>query len=228
MSQTKRFSKNEAISFGWNIFRDNFRFLILIFLIFLLFAFVPDIIGSKTIEASTSLGVLFYSLGYFLTIVMTIGIMKISLKFYDSEKPEISDLFSHYKLFINYFLASFLYALIVFAGLILLIVPGIVFGLKYYFFDYYVVDKGCGPIEALKRSAQITKGNKWNLFLFILLVLGINILGMIFLFVGLLVTIPVTALATAFVYRKLSEPSEVILKEEENKMSPADAVYEKE
>jgi uncharacterized membrane protein len=73
---------------------------------------------------------------------------------------------------------------------------------------YLIVDKNLGPIEAIKKSWSVTRGNTWNLFFFGILLGLINILGMVCLLVGLFITIPLGMLATTFVYRKLLLQSE--------------------
>jgi len=78
-------------------------------------------------------------------------------------------------------------------------------GIRFGFFQYFIVDKKTGVIDSLKRSWQITKGSVWNLFLFYLLLFGINFLGIICLLVGLFATVPTAIVAKAFVYRKLLE-----------------------
>jgi uncharacterized membrane protein len=93
--------------------------------------------------------------------------------------------------------------------MILLIIPAIIWGIKFRFFSYFIIDKGAGPIEALKRSSSITMGAKWDLFLFGLLLIGINILGFLALVIGLFATIPTSMVAIAFVYRKLLTQAEV-------------------
>ena len=52
-------------------------------------------------------------------------------------------------------------------------------------------------------SGVLTEGVMWNLVLFWLMLAGINILGMLALGIGLIVTIPLSWLATAYVYRRL-------------------------
>ena len=61
-----------------------------------------------------------------------------------------------------------------------------------------------GPIEAIKTSGAITKGSKWDLLLFVLFVFVINLVGAVFLGVGLFITVPITSVATAFIYQKLA------------------------
>ena len=94
--------------------------------------------------------------------------------------------------------------------MILLIIPGIIWGIKFQFFSCFIVDKGVGPIEALKRSSVITKDAKWDLFLFNLLLILINLLGAICLLIGLFVTIPTTMVDWAFVYRRLFTQTEIV------------------
>lgn len=98
---------------------------------------------------------------------------------------------------------SIIYGVIVSLGLILLIIPGIVWAIKFQFFDYLIIDKGLGPIDALEKSSEITRGVKLDLLTFGILIWIINLLGLLCLVVGLFVTIPITVVAKAFVYRKL-------------------------
>jgi len=96
----------------------------------------------------------------------------------------------------------------VLGGTILLIVPGVIWAVKFQFFSYFIIDKGLGPIEALKKSSAITKGVKWNLLGFDLLIGGIALLGVLALLIGLLAAIPTAMIAMAFVYRKLLAQTE--------------------
>ena len=164
---------------------------------------IPTIIAALALEVNVFLGVILYIADYALTIVILMGLVKIALRFCDNEKGKFSDLFSQYRLFFKYLFACILYILIVYGGVILLIIPEIIWAIKFWFFDYFIIDKGMGPIEALEESYAITTGIKWNLFVFFLALIGINILGALALVVGLFATIPTTIVAAAFVYRKL-------------------------
>ena len=207
-TQRLEFSKGEAISFGWNTMKNNLGFFIGLLIVYGLLLTVPSIIAGTALEANVFLGVILYIADYALTIVISMGLVKIALRFCDNEKGKIGDLFSQYRLFFNYLLAFILYLLIVLGGYVLLIIPGIIWGIKFWFFDYFVIDKKLGPIEALKRSSAITRGVKWDLFVFFLMIFGINILGALALMVGLFATIPTTMVAWAFVYRKLLAQTE--------------------
>lgn len=206
----EKFSINEAIHFGWNTMKSNLGFFIGLLIFVFLFTSLSSIIAAKATEANIFLGIIFYIADFSLSIIISIGLVKIALRFCDNEKGRFADLFSQYPLFPQYLVGSILYGLIVFAGTILLIIPGIIWGIQFCFYDYFIVDKGLGPIEALKRSSAITRGVKWDLFLFFLILSGINLLGALCLLIGLFVTIPTTMVALAFVYRKLMAQAEIV------------------
>lgn len=88
-------------------------------------------------------------------------------------------------------------------GFVLLIVPGVVVALTFMFTTFIVIDRALGPIEAMKESRRITHGHKWTLLGFSLMLVLINLLGILALVVGLLVTIPVSSLALVYAYRQL-------------------------
>ena len=206
----EKFSISEAIHFGWNTMKSNLGFFIGLLIFVFLFTSLSSIIAAKATEANIFLGIIFYIADFSLSILISIGLVKIALRFCDNEKGRFADLFSQYPLFPQYLVGSILYGLIVFAGTILLIIPGIIWGIQFCFYDYFIVDKGLGPIEALKRSSAITRGVKWDLFVFFLVLSGINLLGALCLLIGLFVTIPTTMVALAFVYRKLMAQAEIV------------------
>jgi uncharacterized membrane protein len=208
---TDRFSKSEAIEFGWNTMKANFGFFIgitIIVLIYSLFQFL----NHYMIENND------LSLFYFVTpiiyliinSVIKIGLIKISLRFCDNQKGKFSDLFSSLHLFFKYFGASLLYVLIIAGGMLLLIVPGVIWAIKFQYYGYFIVDKGLGPIKALEASSELTEGVKWDLFLFGWLLGCIDLLGLLCLGIGLFATIPTTIIANAFVYRKLESELKVV------------------
>lgn len=195
------FSRNEAIRFGWEIAKKNVGFFVIIFVIMVLVN-APNSINNYTKNNFPLLAFVLSIIIWVVQMIVQMGLINIALKFADDKKPTYSDLF-YYTPIVNYVAGSILYGLIVGLGIILLIIPGIYFAIKYQFYGYLIIDKGFGPVAALKKSAEMTKGVKWNLFLFGLLIAGINILGVLALFIGLLWTMPTSIIALAFVYRKL-------------------------
>ena len=203
------FSKSEAILFGWNTLKKNFRFFLgMLAIVLVVNVLVGLVISSFSEEAPKVLVMVVSVISWVLDLLISIGVIKITLKFCDQEPATYRDLFSAYRLLLNYLVGSIVYGIIVAIGFVFLIIPGIYLAVKYQFYDYLIVDKGMGPIEAIKRSGVLTEGVKRNLVLFWLALVGINILGMIALGVGLIATVPVSWLANAYVYRRLQLQAE--------------------
>lgn len=204
----KDFVIEEALQYGWNVMKANFWFFVGVLIVAWAIAGVPHIIASVLQEESAGLSLLFRIIGWVADIIVSIGLITIALKFLDDKEPKFEDLFSFKPLFWKYLGASILTGLVVWAGFILLIIPGIYWALKFQFFGYFVVEQGCDPVEAMRKSSRITKSMKWKLFGFGIVLAVINIVGAICLLVGLFVTIPTTLLAYSSVYRKLLSQTE--------------------
>ena len=200
----KRFSMGEAIGFGWETMKSNIGFFIGLLIIAFIIQNIPSLLGGLTEKNLPALSVLFYFGGLILGIVVQLGLMKISIQFCDNIEGKLSDLFSAFHLIIKYILASILYFLIVLGGIILLIIPGIIWALKFMLYPYFIIDQGLGPIKALKASARATDGAKWDLFVFGIVLGLINFAGMLLLIVGLFATIPTSMVAFAYVFRTLA------------------------
>ena len=198
------FSKSEAILFGWNTLKKNLGFFLgMLAIIVAVNVLVGLVMSSFSEEAPKVLVIGVSAVSWILDLLIGMGVIKITLKFCDQEQATYRDLFSAYRLLLNYLVGLIVYGIIVAVGFIFLIVPGIYLAVKYQFYDYLIIDKGMGPIDAIKRSGVLTEGVKRNLVLFWLALVGINILGMIALGVGLIATVPVSWLANAYVYRRL-------------------------
>jgi uncharacterized membrane protein len=202
-----RFSKKEAIRFGWEAMKNNLVF----FILFLLVTWAVS--GGISVMGTPYWGprivffpFIFSIIGWVVSIFIAMAVIKIGLRLSAAggETADISDVWSAYPLFLNYLVGSVLYGLIVIAGLILLIVPGIIWAIKYSMFGYLIIDREMPPIEALKKSGEITRGAKGDLFLLGLLFFGIAILGALACGVGLFAAIPTIWVAHAFVYRRLA------------------------
>lgn len=84
-----------------------------------------------------------------------------------SDGQEIGILESYalsFSLFWRFIWTSLLYILIVLGGAILLIIPGIIWGIRYVFAPYAVICEGISGKEALSRSEILTEGRFWSIF----------------------------------------------------------------
>ena len=80
------------------------------------------------------------------------------------DNPDTVDLslLWHPRRFWKYLGASILLALAVAIGFVLLIVPGIIFGLMFMFTTFVVIERELGPIDAMNESHRLTRGHKWR------------------------------------------------------------------
>ncbi len=208
----EKLSIQEALSYGWNTFKSRpWIFVqagVLLFLINLAINLLQTVFEEGSRMGGDQIAflavVLSTLLGMAVSFLISMGETSFFLRAHDAVKEvTVRDLW-HPEGFLRFAGASLLAGIAIVAGFILLIVPGIILSILFMFVGYLVIEKGRGPIEALKESAEMTKGNRLQLFLFGLALIGINLLGVLALFVGLLVTIPVSFLATVHLYRTLS------------------------
>ncbi|MBI4088028.1 hypothetical protein HY418_01440 [Candidatus Kaiserbacteria bacterium] len=206
------FTAGSCVRFGWETFKKRPWFFIAAFLLITVISgLINGIAGLTNGIAPAVLGYIDTSgtLAFFVNVVLQtfigIGYVSFALKAHDSvDMVSLAD-FWRPQFFLQFLFMSTLAFLSVAAGLILLIVPGIIIMLMFYFGGYLVVDRSLDAIASLKESARITKGYRWKLLVFVLTLVVINILGALCLLVGLLVSIPVTYLATAHAYRVLEQ-----------------------
>jgi len=208
--QKKDFSVEDALSAGWNAMKKYFWLFFACIIVAGVIIGIPRAI-SEALKTSGSAGSSVFGLLMLLAeMIMSIGFIVIALKILDDKKTEFKDLFAFPRYFVDYLGGSVLTGLLVMAGFVLLIVPGIYWTIKFQFFGYCVVDRHLNPIEAMRQSARLTKDIKWKLLGFGLVLFLINILGAMCLFVGLFFTLPMTLIAYSDVYRKLLPQSDLL------------------
>jgi len=193
--ESNRFTIGEALSYGWKKLQENLRPLVSAALAILAVNLIFWLLGR---------GFLVSLIGWFVSLLITLGLIRIALKIVDGEPVETADLFQRADLALPYFVASVIVGVVVGIGLVLLVVPGIYLAVTFGFFGYNIVDKEHGIIESIEQSAAITRAQKWDLFAFGVVLFFFNLAGAIALGVGLLITVPVSMLALAYVYRKIS------------------------
>ena len=136
----------------------------------------------------------------------TLGLAMFVLNFIRAGKVSLELLFSGFEKFIKAFLINFIMSIIIFVGLVLFIIPGIIFGLMYSQAYYILADNPeLGAIECLRRSRIMMIDNKGYLFGLRLSFIGWALLAAIPLFLGryimadILMTSPVINMLTSTV-----------------------------
>ena len=201
------FSVGECVSYGWRAYWKNVGPLLLITLVIIVIDVVISAIGQAT--GNNVVAALFSLIGWIVGLLLAFGLIRATIAVTKGQKPEVAMLFETDG-FGPYILASILFGIAVAIGLVLCIIPGIIFAVVYHFYGYVIVENpSTGAIDSLKKAADITRGHRWELFgLFIVLIL-INIVGLIACLVGVLFTAGISAVAVAYAYRSLSGESVV-------------------
>lgn len=88
--------------------------------------------------------------------------------------------------------------------LICILVPVVYVSVRMSFIVCFIVDQDSGVVEAIRQNWAITKGHFWFLFLLFIVIVGMNMLGAMALFVGLLFTVPFSSLVTIVAYRQMA------------------------
>ena len=140
--------------------------------------------------------------------IVMVAYKKYILNFVRTGKFEFSDIIDCFKeKWVNILVASILMWLVVMAGLMLFVIPGIILAFAYAMVAYIVVDTDLNGVDSMKKSREMMKGYKWNYFIF-----GLSFLGWFLLVpftIGLLLIwlIPYITVADALYYEKLKKIS---------------------
>lgn len=150
----------------------------------------------------------FFWFGILLTWVLQVfykvGYMRFQLQAIDNKELSANSFCTKLDIYLQYFLTTLCYGIIVCAGTMLCVLPGIYLAIRLLLAPYYVIDRQMDCMTAIKTCWNDMSGQWWMLLLALLLFLLINIGGFMACCVGLLVTQPITELASALIYRSIS------------------------
>ncbi len=212
----QNFSISEVIRSSWNILKKDiwlFAALVLVYLIIYCLAYLP--VSDKIIllvqqpetytpQLQVKLAIHMIIAGLIMAPVLfffILGYFNISLQAVNENAVTLLRFLPSIKKIIFYFLASILFNIMLFIGFMLFIFPGIYLLGRFSFFVFYILDKESNPIEALKLSWDKTKGMGEKMFLFYCVLIILNLLGSI-IGIGLVITLPLTTIAIAYIYKK--------------------------
>ncbi len=215
------YSVGEAVSWAWNKFSKNAAAILVPTLVFgLVYAVVQGIIQlisgqftTTTVDdysASFSMGtggILVSLLGSAVMLVVAAVVQSAyvggMLDIANGQPVEIGSFFKPRNV-ANVVIASVVSGLIVFVGVLLCIVPGIIATIMLLFTTVIVLDRNTSGIDGVTSSFEIGKKNFGPMALTWLTTIGIAILGVLACGVGLLVAYPLISLITVYAYRRLT------------------------
>ena len=224
------YSVGNAFSYAFDKFKQNLGPLIIITLILLVSVFVIQFIGNLITSGMAGAGelvfdpdtgtwqggasggffagamivsLLFSAISWAVQLVVQAGIIKASLALTRGQKVELGTAFSGIN-WAQVIIASLIIGIGTFVGLLLCILPGIVWIFLTWYTLYFVIDRDMSAVDAVKASIGLVKDNIGPLLLFFLAAIAAYIVGACLCGVGLLAAIPIVVIAQAYTFRTLT------------------------
>ena len=150
-------------------------------------------------------------LGYLVSLLLS-GVFYGGLYFYYLKKirgqpAELGDAFSGFSLALGpLVLTTLLVTLLTMVGFVCLILPGIYLAVSYSFAYLLVIDRKMEFWAAMEVSRRVITAQWWRMLGLLILGFIIAVLGVLGLFVGLFITVPIFIGALVYAYESLCNP----------------------
>lgn len=186
-----------ALSYGWRTFRANMRPMLVVVLVPVVAQLVLAAAGRLVFD-SIARWFLFQIVVIVVSGVASIGVLRMALMISAGETPDVrrafqSDRWGAWVVF------SALFGVIEGVGLVLCVIPGLLFLAYFGLAQFYFLDRGMDMRDALRASRAAVTSN--GLAFPVLLSILVGLLGFVVFIVGVCVTQAVAALALVFLYR---------------------------
>lgn len=225
-------SVGAAVSYGWEKFQKNAGQIIVAGLVVFVgiallqgVAFVIRAVLTTDPECTVTDGVLrctdgsgFFvyliasaisSVFFFLVYqIIGAGIIRGSLGITEGRPFEFTSFFSSDKL-APVVVTSLISSAIIFVGTLLCVLPGIIASFALSYALYFVIDQGMSPMQAIMASVTLVKDNVGTALVWAIVGFLLAAVGAIACLVGLIVTIPVSIIGTAYTYKVLTNQAVV-------------------
>ncbi len=150
--------------------------------------------------------VIMFGLAYTFLLVPVIdyGEQFMFLKAMREEKLEIRDLFSGFsRQYVDIILANLIVFALAILGFLMLVIPMFIVLCRLAFVPYIIMDQKLEPMAAIERSWEMTRGHGWKVFFMGIISIFIFILGLIFCFVGVFISLMWIHSAFAVLYQSV-------------------------
>lgn len=175
----------------------------------LIYYVISRLLGINNIDLNSTVSVADNAKGFILEIIFSVimgGYIKYVMDFVRNDKTELNTIVNTIKeKWLNLLIANLLVELIVFVGSMLLVIPGIIALVGLSFVSYIVVDSDTSGTDAIKKSWEMMKGYKWDLFVFSLSFLGWMLLGVLTIGILYIWLLPYVSVACVIYFDKLKE-----------------------
>jgi len=196
-------SIREAFDFAWGMFKSHFGQFTAYILTFLGAWVILEVL----VIAGQGFGFIWWLVahsGFFIVFAgLEVGFIRVCLDLYDNKQVTYTDIFHELNLGAKFFLVQLVYFAMVLIGLLLVIVPGAYLGTRFTFYPFTFVEGNPNLQYSLQQSAMTSRSSMRFLFWFSVLIIIFNLIGASILGIGLIVTVSLSVLMRAHVYRQL-------------------------
>jgi uncharacterized membrane protein len=170
----------EWISAGWALVKQDLFLWVIVTLIFLIICSAVPLILQGALMA---------------------GLHYAAMKRLLGQPIEFGDMFKGFNFFLSTLLAILLIAIFTFLGALACIIPAFVVSAMYLFTYLFIIDRKMDFWPAMQASHEIVKKDYFGYTMFFLALVLLQLLGLLALLVGILVTLPVMFAAITVAYR---------------------------
>jgi uncharacterized membrane protein len=105
---------------------------------------------------------------------------------------------------LRFLVGQLIYLTLVVFGLVLLVAPGIWLAARLALFGFQIASRNYGVVQSFGKSVELTRGASGQLAVTVVALVAFNLLGAALLGLGLVVTVPLSVLTMATIFRQLS------------------------
>ncbi|WP_372727612.1 hypothetical protein [Nocardioides sp.] len=223
------YNVGNALSYGWAKFQKNAVPIVLAALVVvaglavlsvLFLAVQSAVIGTSTITfdpetgtyettgggsflAGLVLAALFGALYFVVAAVLGSLLVRAALDITDGKELDVAAIFRFDKV-VPVLIASLIIGAATFVGTLLCYLPGLVVAFLTQYTLFFLLDKDLEPMAAIRASFEFVKANFANVLVWYIIAALVGGAGAIVCGIGLLVTVPIVIIGTAYTYRTLN------------------------
>jgi uncharacterized membrane protein len=206
-----RYRPRAALSYGWEKFADNPATLmvpmIVVFVGLLVTGLALELVLARVRLGDGATGGLLVSglscaVLFLVFQLLAAGLYRGALRVVDGRSFAFGELFEGWDR-TQVVIAGVLTAAAVGVGTVLCVVPGLVIAFLTQFTLLFVVDRGLTAVDAVKASVRLVAAHPGVTAVFYLLSAAATALGALLCGIGLLVTVPVVLIGSAYTFRRL-------------------------
>jgi hypothetical protein len=205
-------SVGDAIRFGWTRFKANpWTWIGAIIIAAVIQGVLNILFGNRSVFRVDTFGQSLWTVGWIVGSIVAVvvgylinaALVRGALHEVDGQHPSLGSFFRFTNVG-NVILASLLVGVLTAIGLILFVIPGLIVAFLSWWTLQFVIDRHDSAVDGVRSSFRTISSQAGPVFRLALALIGINILGAIPLGLGLLITVPLSTIASTYAYRVVS------------------------